>query len=250
MGIKRGGQPSIEVAHGKNLLDMGAESIWGWSTPAGKERVKARINWITRECGLGPGIKVLECGCGIGVFTQYLAKTGADVTAVDISGDLLNEARKQCVAEDITFIKTNLEDPVELPDNNYDVICGISILHHLELSKALLALKSKLKPGSRFAFSEPNLLNPINKYLVFTDNLEERRKKGVTSTEMAFYPTELVNAFENAGFKVESIMHRDFLHPSVPNSLIPLVKIIQSVAEKTPCLQKWSGSLWISGYSS
>ena len=245
--MKRGGQPNLEVSHARQLLDAGAEGVWGWDTQAGEERVRTRVRWLTEACGLRPGVRILECGCGTGVFTRHLAGTGASVTAVDISPDLLDEARKLCSAPNVTFVQANLEDPKELPDGIFDVLCGVSVLHHVRLPRTLVALKNKLKPGARFAFLEPNLLNPINKYIIFTNDPEKRRKVGVSPSEMAFYPKELCKIFEEAGFEVHKLEHRDFLHPSVPECLIPIVKIGQFLAERTPILRCWSGSLWITG---
>lgn len=245
--MNRGGQPNLEVFHAKQLLDTGVEDVWGWNSPAGKERVNARVNWLTEVLGLKPGISVLECGCGTGVFTRGIAKTGANITAVDISPDLLTKARKLCSVKNVKFVETNLENPEELKDETFDVLCGISVLHHLMLPKALVELRKKLKPHARFAFSEPNLLNPINKYIIFTNDPERRRKLGISPTEIAFYPKELRAIFEEAGFEVCKLEHRDFLHPAVPKVLIPIVKIGQLIAERTPILQRWSGSLWITG---
>jgi 2-polyprenyl-3-methyl-5-hydroxy-6-metoxy-1,4-benzoquinol methylase len=244
--MNRGGQPHLEVFHARQLLDTGVEDVWGWNSPAGKERVNARANWLTEVLGLKPGISVLECGCGTGVFTRCIAKTGAKITAVDISCDLLTKARKRCPAKNVTFVETNLENPEELQDEPFDALCGVSVLHHLMLPKALVALRKKLKPHGRFAFSEPNLLNPINKY-IFTNDPERRRKLGISPTEMAFYPKELRAIFEEVGFEVCKLEHRDFLHFAVPKVLISIVKTGQLIAERTPILQRWSGSLWITG---
>lgn len=235
------------MLHGKELSERGAEDVWGWSTPAGQERVKARAAWIKRACGLRPGVEVLECGCGTGVFTRQLALTGATVTAVDISTHLLDTARRSCPAHNVTFSTANLEDPVELPDGKFDVMCGVSILHHLALPDALCSLRKKLKDGALFAFSEPNLLNPINRHVIFSDNPAKRMRLGVSPTEMAFYADELKSLFIAAGFKVFKLEYRDFLHPCVPRNLIPLFKAIEFVAERLPFVQRLSGSLWIWG---
>ena len=64
---------------------------------------------------------------------------------------------------------------------------------------------------------------------------------------MAFYPKELSLIFDEAGFEVHKLEHRDFLHPSVPEPLIPIVKIFQLLAERMPVIRRWSGSLWITG---
>ncbi len=245
--VDRGGQPDNELSHASYLLEKGAEDVWGWGSAAGQERVRARVRWIAEECALGPGVRVLECGCGTGVFTRQLAQTGALITAVDISQDLLEQARKLCPHRNVTFLKSNLEDFVDSLETIFDAVYGVSVLHHLRLPQGLLVIGNKLRMGARFCFSEPNLLNPINRYFNFTQNQEKRRARGISPTEMAFRPAELRSLFERTGYEVESLCHRDFLHPVVLPSLIPLVKVGQFVAERTPLIRRWSGSLWISG---
>jgi 2-polyprenyl-3-methyl-5-hydroxy-6-metoxy-1,4-benzoquinol methylase len=244
--MNRGGNSKLEINHAKELIKAGVEGVWRWNSPAGHERVKARVQWLIEMCNLRRGLNVLECGCGTGIFTRHIAKTGANITAVDISAELLEVARSRCTSE-VNFIQADLENPKELPDNYYDVLCGVSVLHHLSLPLALSELKKKLKQGACFAFSEPNLLNPINKYVMFTDDMEKRKRLGTSSGEMAFKPDELVSLFQESGYEVISLKHRDFLHPSVPQSLIPLIKRVQFIAERTPLVRSWSGSLWITG---
>jgi len=245
--MERGGQPELELAHARRLLNAGAGDVWGWNSPAGKQRVEYRARWLTKVCSLKSGVNVLECGCGTGIFTKHLGKTGANITAVDISFDLLEEARKSCSLPNVTFTQLNLENPRELPDGHFDVLCGVSVLHHLMLPKALIALRDKLRSNARFAFSEPNLLNPINRYIIFSSDPAKRRKHGTSLSEMAFFPEELRTLFEKSGFEVRKLEHRDFLHPSVPRNLISIVRALQFFAERTPILCRWSGSLWISG---
>jgi ubiquinone/menaquinone biosynthesis C-methylase UbiE len=42
---------------------------------------------------------ILEIGCGTGSYTKMLLKRGYEVTAVDISDDMLKIARKKCVGK-------------------------------------------------------------------------------------------------------------------------------------------------------
>lgn len=245
--MQRGGRADLEIEHGKVLLSGGEAAIWGWETPAGQERVRRRVSWLKRSCSMRPGVKVLECGCGTGIFTRQLADSGADITAMDISPDLLDRARKECSATNVTFLQGDLEDPRVLQDSTFDVICGVSVLHHLDVAKALEALRPKLKSGARFAFSEPNLLNPINKYYIFVPDQESRLVRGVSPTEMAFRPTELRKLFEDAGYLFEDLDLRDFMHPGIPKFLIPLAKGAEFLAESLPIVRLWAGSIWVSG---
>ncbi len=47
---------------------------------------------IISGADLKPGLRVLEIGCGTGLFTEMFARTGAHLVAVDISGELLEFA--------------------------------------------------------------------------------------------------------------------------------------------------------------
>jgi SAM-dependent methyltransferase len=248
MKFLRGGNPEVEQRHGKLLLEKGASETWGWGTPAGKRRVQRRAEWLSCVCNLTGGVMALECGCGTGLFTRELVKSGAFITGVDISTDLLDRARKECSVPNVRFVQDNLEEPLHLEDAAYDTLCGVSVLHHLDVPKALDALRRKMKPGARFAFSEPNILNPINKYYMFVDDMEKRRQRGISPGEMAFTPSELRGFFEQAGYVVEGLAYRDFLHPSTPVALIPLVDLAGRIVEQIPFLQRWSGSLWIWGH--
>lgn len=244
----RGGKPELETQHGKLLLDSGAAETWGWGTVAGKERVKRRAEWLRTSCDIKRGSRVLECGCGTGIFTRQLALTGADITAVDISPELLAQARNECPDPNVSFLEDNLERPTALQDNFFDVLCGISVLHHLAMPQALIALRGKLSPGAAFAFTEPNILNPLNKYYYYVDDIEKRKLRGTSPTEMAFTPNELKSLFDEAGYVVTSIHCRDFMHPAIPHVAIPFFRLVGSILESIPLVRNISGSLWIQGY--
>src|SRR5258706_9206770 len=84
-----------EIAHGKKLASGGAEEIWNWSSPAGQKRADRRANYFIELAKVKQGNKVLEIGCGTGLFTQkFFDATQAEITAIDISQDLLDEAKK------------------------------------------------------------------------------------------------------------------------------------------------------------
>src|SRR5262249_18614909 len=72
-----------EIQHGRFLAQHGAGEIWNWESPAGKLRWARRVKMIGNH--LGPGMSVLEMGCGAGYFTGELARSGADVVAIDVS---------------------------------------------------------------------------------------------------------------------------------------------------------------------
>ncbi|NJK86317.1 MAG: class I SAM-dependent methyltransferase [Bacteroidales bacterium] len=146
-----------EIAHGKFLLEKGAGEIWNWESPAGKERWKRRVNMLTGH--ITSTDQVLELGCGTGYFTRELVKTGASITAIDISPDLLEEAKKNVTEKNARFIQDNAY-AMNFESNSFNTVVGSSVLHHLELSKALPEIYRVLKPGGKLFFTEPNMMNP------------------------------------------------------------------------------------------
>ena len=55
-------------------------------------------------------MSVLELGCGTGYFTRELARSGADIVAVDVSPELLEIARANCSAPNVRYEIQNAYD--------------------------------------------------------------------------------------------------------------------------------------------
>ena len=109
------------------------------------------------------GRRVLEYGCGEGRFALSLASEGAAaVEAIDISEVAIAAATRNAGAENavVTFRQMNAER-LEYEDDAFDLICGRSILHHLDLERALTEISRTLRSGGRAVFLEPLGHNPI-----------------------------------------------------------------------------------------
>src|SRR5690348_1765374 len=147
-----------EIAHGKKLASEGAEEIWNWSSPAGQRRAARRANYFIQLAHVKPGDKVLEIGCGTALFTRkFYDATKAEITATDISEDLL-EAAKQNLPQ-VTFKRDDAMQ-MSFADETFDVVFGSSILHHLDFYPALKEIYRVLKRNGKMIFAEPNMLNP------------------------------------------------------------------------------------------
>ncbi len=78
---------------------------------------------IKKHLPAGENLKVLDVGTGAGVFAVLFSKLGHDVTAIDMSENMLNEARKNianlnCRAD---FIKMNAQE-LKFSDESFDVV--------------------------------------------------------------------------------------------------------------------------------
>jgi len=234
-----------EIDHGKILATGDTELIWGWGRPAGQLRAKRRAELIAQGAGLRIGMRVLEIGCGTGMFTEIFALSGAQIVGVDISPDLLAKARARNLPQDqVRFFNKRFEDCDV--DGPFDAVIGSSILHHLEIVSALAKIHSLLKPGGRLSFAEPNMLNPqvfLERKLAFIRPLFWY----VSPDETAFMRWSMRTLLLKAGFENVTIVPFDWLHPHTPPPLMGVVNGMGRWFERVPGLREFSGSLRILG---
>lgn len=229
-----------EVKHGIFLAQHGAGEIWNWTTPAGKIRFQRRVEMLTS--GLPENANILELGCGTGLFTYEFVKKPIRLTAIDISPDLLAEAEKIISAKNVTFKVDNAYD-MSFADNSFDAVIGSSVLHHLDIEKAMHEIYRVLKPGGVIRFTEPNMLNP---QIALQKNIPWlKRRLGDSPDETAFFRSSLTRMLRNHDFTHIEVVPFDFLHPAIPQSLLPLALPLTGMAEKLLLLKSIAGSLYV-----
>ncbi|NNC86158.1 MAG: methyltransferase domain-containing protein [Bacteroidia bacterium] len=231
-----------EIEHGKKI-SANAESVWNWSSPAGMVRAERRADFFVSEGKIQASDKVLEIGCGTGLFTKKVYdKTKAQITAIDISPELLEQAKVKL--PEAEFL---VEDAMNMKydDNTFDVVFGSSVLHHLDMEKAMTELFRVLKPGGRFVFAEPNMINPqifVQKNIPFI-----KKMLGDSPDETAIVRWKFKNMMNKIGYKNVNIFPYDFLHPITPKPMIGLVNGVGKAIEKIPVLKEIAGSVVIFG---
>src|SRR4051812_26702973 len=83
---------------------------------------------------LGPveGLRILDAGCGSGLYAQELIARGAQVTGVDASAELIRLARQRNEAQ-ATFHVQDLGQPLAWAGRqSFDRVVMALVLHHLE----------------------------------------------------------------------------------------------------------------------
>ena len=131
-----------EEKHFTNLSTMGT------ITEETNEILK-ELNWKSK--------KILDVGCGTGLFSYEAAKKGANVLGIDFSKDAIEIAKNK-------FEHLNLEyqsiDVKKIKDK-YDVIVSIGTLEHMDNPLQILKLFKKcLKPKGKIIITSPNWTNP------------------------------------------------------------------------------------------
>ena len=225
------------------LIGAGHEDAWGWTGAAGTRRAARRGSMLVSAARLGPGVVCLELGSGTGTFTTLLADSGCELVAIELSEATAAIARER-LGSVASIVVGNVETAEGIPARAYDAIVGVSVLHHLDVTLCLRNTFALLRPGGRFAFSEPNMRNPQ----VWAERhvAPVARRRHVTEHETAYTAAELRRLFESAGFLVETCVPFDFLHPATPARIVPAADRVAHALERTP-LRAIAGSLFVAG---
>lgn len=229
-----------EIEHGRFLHESGAGEIWNWETPAGKKRLNRRIKMLTDH--LASSMTVLELGCGAGYFTKEIVQTRCKLTAIDISPELIEGAKQKVKDDNVTFQLDNAYG-LSFANETFDSVIGSSVLHHLDIDKALAEIFRVLKTGGTLYFTEPNMLNPqiaIQKNIPFI-----KKRMGDSPDETAFFKWQISRFLAKHGFSNIKVTPFDFLHPAIPSSLIGVIEPVCSMLESIPLVKEFAGSLYI-----
>jgi len=192
----------------------------------------------------GRGKRVLDVGCGTASYTLPLSEqTEATLVGIDVTPETLQQASRKVPGN----VRLAGADAVRLPfrDGAFDAVVGNAVLHHLPLARAVPELLRVLKPGGRFCFAEPNLVNPHVFVLLRVPAL--RRRAGVTPDETAFVRGPLRRTLERLGLEEVDVAPFDFLYPAIPASWIDAVAALGRRLEATPIVREIAGSLLIRG---
>jgi ubiquinone/menaquinone biosynthesis C-methylase UbiE len=183
------------------------------------------------------GKDVLDYGCGPGYLTKYLIEAGAkSVTGIDVSDAEIDQARERAetngIADRCRFLAADAHS-TDFPDDSFDVIVGDSILHHLELRRALLEIRRILRPGGRAVFLEPLWHNPILRLgRALTPGARTPDEHPLTTADWALC-AEIFPGFEHE--------ERELL--TIP--LMPLNLVLPKAAQRWLARRVWALDDWV-----
>ena len=114
------------------------------------------VDWLTGTVGVGVGTRVLDLGCGPGLYSNRLAAVGADVTGVDFSAGSISYARETAPSGSgqVTYVQGNYLDIV-IPgtfDIAFMIMCDFCALSPEQRGRLLRRLRTLLGSGGRFIF--------------------------------------------------------------------------------------------------
>jgi len=114
-------------------------------------------HWQVDEQGFRPlaGKTALDVGCGAGLLAEPLARMGAEVTAVDASGALIDAANAHARGAGLTidYRACGVEDVTGL----YDLVTAMEVVEHVaDPADFVKQLARRLAAGGLLILSTPN----------------------------------------------------------------------------------------------
>jgi ubiquinone/menaquinone biosynthesis C-methylase UbiE len=123
----------------------------GWNRPVAAG--------LIAEAGLGPGMHVLDIGCGAGAATIPAAAAvtpGGHVTGIDLAKPMLDRVRQHAASEGLDNISVRHADACApaFPDASFDAILASLVVYLLrDPAAATSRWRPLLRPAGRVAFS-------------------------------------------------------------------------------------------------
>ncbi|MDD1783683.1 malonyl-ACP O-methyltransferase BioC [Enterovibrio sp. ZSDZ35] len=110
----------------------------------GNDLLKREADWT--------GKTVLDLGCGTGYFSEKLRDLGAHVVALDLSEQMLEQARQRC-GDSVRYVSGDAEN-LPFDDNHFDAaFSSLALQWCQDLSVPLRELKRVVKPSGKILFS-------------------------------------------------------------------------------------------------
>ncbi len=118
-----------------------------------------RLAWIQESVPL-KGKRVVDVGCGGGILSDAMARCGADVLGIDMSGKALGVAQLHALEAQtagVTYREVNAEALADDMPGQFDVVTCMEMLEHVPNPASVVRACAKLvKPGGWVFFSTIN----------------------------------------------------------------------------------------------
>ena len=117
-----------------------------------------RLDWIRQHVGL-KGKKIVDIGCGGGILTESMAKSGAEVSGIDMAEAPLAVARLHLHESnlEIDYRQSTAEELAEQEAGQYDIVTCLEMLEHVpDPARVVQSCFDLVKPGGHVFFSTIN----------------------------------------------------------------------------------------------
>lgn len=164
-----------------------------------------RLEWIQESVDSLAGKKVLDVGCGGGILSEAMARSGAQVTGIDLADKSLKIAKLHGLESGVKveYRKVPVEQLAAEQPGQYDVVTCMEMLEHVpDPASIVRACAALTKPGGWVFFSTLNR-NPKSFLfaIIGAEYVLRLLPRGTHTYDMFIKPSELAAAARGAGLE-------------------------------------------------
>ncbi|MDD4877341.1 MAG: class I SAM-dependent methyltransferase [Dehalococcoidales bacterium] len=212
---------------------------YGLDTETAKIKVKRKVNEMAKYLDFNVG-KIIECGCGTGLFTKEFLRLNPKLLSTDLSSDMIGVARKYC--PEGNFMQLDARK-MNLSDESYDVVVSSFLLQHVETELVLPEMYRILKPNGCLGAFVPNILNPLHYSRARVGFMRSILHENSQSEDFNRWQWEKI--LSRQGFNSIVVRPIEFTSPYLPLGILPLATKISEILERLPLIKEFAGSLLI-----
>lgn len=143
--------------------DMSKAALRGEPSYVWRDGQKRRLNMIGKFAGIRMQGRVLENGCGVGMYVEKMTALGANVTGLEYDFERARDAKAN--SEKIVNAAGEF---LPLPSGTFDLVLSHEVIEHVQDDRSAISEMIRvLKPGGRAVIFCPNRGYPVETHGIF-----------------------------------------------------------------------------------
>jgi len=182
---------------------------------------------------LPPGGRLLDIGCGTGLFVEKFIKNGGTAVGLDISGNMISRAHGRCPTSE--FI-VGTGEKIPFCDNSFEAVASLLVFSYVKDPHAMLRESYRvLKPGgviSICTLGKKLLTRGIPAIYQLSEKMKIKHILMKDFGEHYYDKNEMISLFTQAGFSEVNVSWCSFAHIDMIDPLFNLACKVEPFVEK------------------
>ena len=213
------------------------DDYWRKHDPIAADRLLWRAQAFRHIVHLLPGQRILELGCGEGLFTHALLRVSRGENPITAVTFQKGAQVSSDVGGDVELLATS-DLPNSLAGRHFDYVVAMDLLDRSCASQLLAIVHALLVPGGEMVFYESNPWNPVHKLRqIFSSAVGKGDPRHLLSRR------RLYKLLSESDFSGVDAVYNDFVFAPLTRRLIWLLRNLSILLENAPGLRAMAGSI-------
>jgi ubiquinone/menaquinone biosynthesis C-methylase UbiE len=202
--------------------------------------------WLADRCR---GRRVLDFGCGHGIYSVFPAQAGATVVGMDLSPESIRvateRARREGIQDSATFLVGDCE-ALPFGDDEFDIVLSSAVLHCLDLDKAYSEMARVLQPDGQVLVVETLGHNPVlnlNRWQLYLRGIRTKQAlENILEVEDFRHAGQYFNRVDLQFYNLATLVAAPFTKRDSPlaDTTVNLLEAVDEGLLRVPWVQKYA----------